>query len=392
MNFRRVEYKLINRDNGTSIILNDTSPGGTFYAPPLNYDESETTILRDLETFGVFTQISKSFDFVKEGANFLRLAYDSRDIEAVVDLIEYRFNPNTDVKYTYLTGTLDFSDYVSTTTNVSISMRSGGLNTLIDSKKKEKYELDRETSINGNPISPIEINTVGLTSRDILLISELETKEQDTSTESFRLVESFVDAEGHVGIPLSINYESDDMVTSQINNQFTDSNTSGLGSMVFYLNNDIDKDIDVSISLSFTPEYVDIFNFEDLFFKVIIETYNNGLNLDIDETKRRELFSVDGDQNVIDYFFNEDETVINFSETINLLQGESLSLQWYGGGDPVLTGAYSVNFKNNVCKVNIDEDSIRPNSQSQVALMNDVGSQITKILTGEEGKYESDFF
>ena len=397
MNFRKEEYKLINNDNGTSITLNDISPGGVFYSPPRNYEDSETTIARNMDNFGMMTMISRDFEFVQEGADFLRAAYNSRDIEADVDCIVYRFNPNTDVRYTFLTGKFDFSTISNNETFVSISFRSGGLNALIKSKEDEEYELERVESIDGSPITPVEKQDIALVSRDILLISELETTEQDSLVESFRM--NFGGGnyrEGHVGVPCTINYESDDMVTNQINNQFTGSLTEGLASMVFYLNNDIKKDLEVTIDLTFTGIYRTVSDLSsDAFFKVIIDTYENGLDLDIVNSKRRTLFEVLGDANVVDYFFEETTTTLSFSETITLEVGESLSLQWYGAaefGGTFDSGRYDVDFRDVSCKINIDENSQRPNSISKMVLMKDVGNQIMKILTGKEGKYESDFF
>ena len=95
MSYQRVEYQLINLDNNTRITLQHD---------PRNWEESERTLKRSDKYFGVFTEISRDLEFTEEGAEFLRAAYLSRDIEANVMLNEFRFNPNTDVKYLYATG------------------------------------------------------------------------------------------------------------------------------------------------------------------------------------------------------------------------------------------------------------------------------------------------
>ena len=397
MNFPRVEFKLINRDNGTSIVLNDISPGGTYYDPPIGWDDSEATIKRSMDNYGVFTMISQDLEFVTQGANFLRLAYLTKRTEANVDMEEYRFNPNTDVKYLLNTQTFDFSEYNATRTKVTIPFKTGGLNALIQSKRKDKYELERTQSLNGNTITPVTKTDVALVNKNIFRISELETADTDRTTESFRM--SFGGGnyrEAHVGIPLSINYESDDMVTVQIKDQYEGSETEGLSTMVFYLNNDVRKDLKIKFSLTFTGIYRTVSDLSNnAFFRVLLETYNNGLNLDIDLSKRRKLFEVLGDGNVVDYFFNETTTSIEFDEVITLEEGESLSLQWYGGanfGGTFDSGRYDVDFVNVSCKMNIDEDSVVPNTQSQTVLMKDAGNQLMKIFTGDEGRYESEFF
>lgn len=388
------EFSLINNDNGTSITMGGSNPNNP--AIPVNYQEIETVLKRSMENYGVITEVSSEYTFVNESASFLRAAYDIRDIEANVDLIEYRFNPNTDVKYVYNTSNADFSTYSQEKNKVNLSFKSSGLNSLIRSKQKEKFDLERIEDINGNAITPIQRQGISLTSREIELISKLDTLDSDSLTQSFRM--NFGGGnyrEGHVGIPLTIDYESDDMITNQIKDQFTGSLDQGLSSMVFYLNNDIRKDLKISINLTFTGVYRTVSDLSnDAFFKVLLETYNNGLNLDIVQSKRRTLFEVLGDGNVVNYFFNQTTTTINFNETITLEEGESLSLQWYGAarfGGTFDSGRYDVDFKDVSCSINIEEDSIRPNSQTQGVILKDVGNQLIKTLIGKDNRYESNF-
>lgn len=394
MNYPRVQFELINRDNGTSILLNDVTPGGTYYEPPKGWDESDVTIKRSMDYYGVFTLISSEFEFVTQGANFLRAAYATRDIEAKVDMLEYRFDPNTDVRYLNSTQTFDFSTYFSDRTSVSIAFKSGGLNATIESKQEEEVELERLVSLNGIDIDPVVKTDVALVNKNIFRVTQLETKEEDSLTTSFRLDIPFVTfVEAHVGIPLTINYESDDMITNQIRDQATSSQTEGLASMVFYLNNDVQKDLSIKFDLTFTGQYIDVARIEnDAFFRVIIETYENGLDLDVVPSKRRTLFEVLGDANVVSYFFNETTTTLSFDDIITLEEGESLSLQWYGGGTGDDIGVYNVDFKDVSCVMDIEEDSQVQNTQSQTVLMKDAGEKLLQIMTGQKGLYESDFF
>ena len=128
---------------------------------------------------------------------------------------------------------------------------------------------------------------------------------------------------------------------------------------------------------------------------MILETYNNGNTLDIVASKRRVLFEINGDGNIVDYFFNETTTTINFDESIVLEAGESLSLQWYGAanfGGTFDSGRYDVDYKDVTCLVNLTEDSVRDNSQTIAVLMKDVGEKMMQILTGEKDRYVSNFF
>lgn len=393
MNYKRVEYEIINRDNGTSILLNDTAVGSTFYPPPRNWDESETTIIRNLETFGVITMISRDLEFVKEGANFLRGAYLTRDIEAQVDLIEYRFNPNTDVRYIHSTGTFDFSEYVSEKTFVNIPFKSGGLNALVQSKLKEKFELERTESLNGLEIDELIKQTVALTSRNILLVSQLKTNPEDSLIESFRIeytnpVQQII---GHTPIPCAIVFRSDEIVASQVPNLF-ETTFQGNPAGVFYFNNDVDKTLSVSISGTFQLDFVEI-DFDQIvddFLEVQLAVYDGGENLDNVPSKRVVILSVADLENSNGQTFD-----FSYSADIDVLVGESLGVEWTGGGvtTPAFNGAkFEVNFSSVDCTIDISEDSIRANSQTQAVLMKDVGEKLMQIITGEKNKYISDFF
>ena len=390
------EFVLINNDNGTSITMGGSDTSNP--AIPTNYKEIETVLKRSMDNYGVMTQVSSEYEFITESANFLRSAYAIRDIEANVDLIEYRYHPDTDVKYIYNTSNADFSEYTSNKTTVSLQFKSSGLNSIIKSKRKEKFDLNRTTDINGRDISELITQGVALTTRNIELISKLETLPSDTLTQSFRDSSlAFNYFEVQVGVPLSITYESDDMITTQIRDQSVKSTVNpidtGLGSMVFYLNNDIEKVLNIDIDLTFTGIYKNIKNLDfSPFFRVIIETYNNGLNLDVVSSKRDVLFEILGETNIVNYFFNETTTTITVSKQITLEEGESLALSWFGGGESAAQASFDVDFDNVTCTVDILEDSTRPNSQSQVVLMKDAGNQIMEVLTGDSDRYVSDFF
>lgn len=393
--FAEREYHLINRDNGNTLIMGGTDPNTP--SIPKNYKEVENTLVRNLETYGVITSVSSEYEFVTESADFLRSAYNSKDIEANVDLIEYRFHPDTDVKYIYNTSNADFSVYTSTKNSVMINFKSSGLNSTIKSKKKEKYDIERLTDIQGNTISSLTKTKAALTTREILLLSELKTADSDNLTSAFRM-----DFRGgnlrtlSVSIPAEINFKSDERVTPQIINQRMEDRAFLTASSVFYLNNDRRKLINVSIELNYVPVYLNVSDLSNnATFQVLLDTTKNGLSLEIDDSKRRVLYQVVGDGNIVQYFNNRVYTSISFNQDIILEQGESLGLVWYGiarFGGIFDDGRFDVNFKDVECKINLTENSTFTNSQTDCILMKDVGSQFLKIFTGQEDSYVSDFF
>ena len=63
MRFQKVKYEIINHDNNTSKVLQ---------CDPINWETSEKTLKRSMVYFGVYTELSKNLEFVKDGADFLR--------------------------------------------------------------------------------------------------------------------------------------------------------------------------------------------------------------------------------------------------------------------------------------------------------------------------------
>lgn len=380
MNYQRVKYKLTNNDTQQTIWLDND---------PKEWDNSNRTLKRE-KTFGVITELSKNLVFVKDGRDFLKQAYDFKGGEADVTLYEYRYHPKTSHPYLHSTGTFDFNEYKLNKLEVKVPFKTGGLNALIKAQEKEKLELERLESINGKRIDEIEKKLVALTSRKILLVSKLETNENDAISKSFRM--KFSDGNyrtASLAIPTEIKVNSDSKLGTVIrDSSFTTTPNEGISIGMFYFNNDLDKTLKIDIDFYCKVNRIKIDDLKNGFLKVDLVLFENGTDLDL--KTRTNLYNVpfnQVNQHVIDF---------NYSDDIDLLAGESLSLQWYGGGN--FGGGFfgddgylDLDFEETSAVIDIEEDSERQDSQTYAYLLKDIGEKLMQIITGEKGRFYSKF-
>jgi hypothetical protein len=394
MGFEQVIYKMINLDTGERLTLE---------TDPKNWDESERSFKRSVKTFGVVTTLSKNLEFTLEGADFLNRAYFLRNIEANVTLEEWKINPRTEVEYKHSSGTFDFSNWDYTKTGTKIPFKSGGLNAIVKSHSKQEFEIDRTTSVNGDIIDQIDIITAALVSREILLITELSTDPIDASSVSFRMNYSSANVRyASLGVPLKVTADSDQLISDVIRdisyNAWGGSTPdTGLDGGMFYYLNDVDKVFEsIIIKHSCRVEEIKVDDLRDIndstpkFLVLVLAKYMNGVSLDIKD-RSQVLGSID--LNNPDGFLLNIDVVL---EEVELLNGESLALEWYAGakfgtgigGD----GDLKVNFHDTITNVTVTENSNRVDSQSQAVFFHELGDKLMEIITGRKGAFYSSFY
>ena len=382
MSYQRVKYKLINNDTLRSIELG---------ADPKNWETSDKTLKRS-KTFGMFTELSKNLEFSKEGAAFLNEAISFKDIEADVTLEEWRVHPNTEAWYLHSTGVFDFSDYDKEKLKFKAPFKTGGLDALIRSQQKEKFELERLESIDGKVINALPTKDVALTSREIFLLSKLKENKstlrissgsQFTATgkkhrKSFPLeVVSNSDQENvNSPIPTPPDLEASTGATA---------NTSDL----FFIDADVDHlnvDLQIDISFKIADSSFETGAITDKDLHVRLKRYNNNTSFDFVE-------------NIISPIAITDNVLTHLGETftysgvttVDILTGESLSLVLEMEAD-YTAGTLVLDFENIECSISIAEDSIREDSSTKAVLFHEAGEKLLQILTGEQNKFYSEFY
>ena len=367
MSYQRVKYKLINNDTNISIWLEHD---------PINWDSSEKTLKRSTKTFGVYTELSKDLVFVKDGAKFLKDAYLFKDIEANIELYEYRFHPETSHPYLHSQGTFDFSGYKATRTEVKVPFKSGGLNALIKSQIREKFELERLEAINGNVIDEVIKKDVALTSRKILLVSQLEGTLENTDafgfSGQFRTIPMEVvsngDAENIVYVV------GDDFVQWTLDGSFGGDDLNPNQAQYFYLDSDVAKTIEIDFYLDATLNTV---------LGSALDVYILHRDIDDNTTELRKIFNSD--------YGNQFNYVVDYKGLFDLEEGDSLMIVLGAIGNTANSGLVSIQY-NATPKLTVTEDSIRPDSQTKAVLMHDIGDKLMQIITGEQGRYYSEYF
>lgn len=161
MHYKQVKYYLINPILGRIQLR----------FQPIGWDEDKKKLVRNEESWGVFTELSNDLKFVKDGKELIRQVYETQGTEAELILERY-VKISTEIGYQLdYKGFLDLKTYQINDEKVSIQFLTGGLQNLIESQFDEDYELERGTDINGNQITTIQHDIIYWTGRRIFLES-----------------------------------------------------------------------------------------------------------------------------------------------------------------------------------------------------------------------------
>jgi hypothetical protein len=382
MSYQEVKYKLINNDLGTT---SGTEKDPFLKTDPKNWDDSEKTLKRSTKTYGVYTELSKNLEFSEDGADFLRIAKEARDIEADVVLEEWRNHPNLDGFYLHSTGYFDFSTFSSDENYVKVAFKTGGLNPIIESQLSQSFELDREDSLTGVELSPLSTIIAELKSRKILLISSLNTDNFDGTpyvSETYNLNDL---PNAPIIPPLTLIAQSDSRINSVIPiNEEQVSFSTANPSDCFYNFNDVTKVLKIKVDYDF--EYVGSAGSATLFEPQIYLWRYNGIGYNYDAPFYKII-------NDAEDSFEQKRFVGDVEYEIELQPEDSLviSVQIIPTNVGTMSNYY-YNYKFNKFEVSITEDSIRAESNTKAVFMHEVGDRLMKILTGEDNKFYSEFY
>ena len=352
----------------------------------------DNEFVRSKTLHGVMTQMTNNLKFTNEGRNYINTVRNTYGINADLRMVKDERHPITDEWTRVYDGFLDLSTWSDSDNKVSVKFDSSGLLKLIKSRENEKLELDRLDTIDGKVLTALNTETVALNGRDIFLQSKLETLPENSATTTFRM--NFSDTNhrlGSLAVPTTINFKSDVLIHSV----FPDSFRTWGGvtpdeadvSSLFYADNDRIKTLNLTIKLSFTLTEVKIDDLDNASFTVSLATFKESIDYVIKE--RFNLTSnLISDTSVI-------QSQINFTTTksINLLKGESLSLQFLGdadfgniiGGD----GDLDVDITNIICTIDISEDSFFDSSQAKFFLPHEIGDRLINIISDRDDAFHS---
>jgi len=392
--YDRVRYSLRNSVFGFKRILE-----------PIGWDEDEKKFKRNEKSGGVFTNLTSKLKFhsgsllfpngtvIDGGFDYVKGVYDQQGINGEILLIKEEQDPNTNEWIEAYRGYLFFpTPMVIENKEISIKFKESSFYNSLLARKSEKIELERLDTIDGAVISALDTKRIAATGREIFLQSLLETSDIDDVSNAFRMQASDGHNEGQLAIPTTIVSQSDTSVFSIYNNQFkiADNLTTTSGSTTFYNNSNSNKTLSIKIVMN-SRITVGLTDASNKIVRVDLAKYNNGISYDL--VNRTILYSVPNptsmENHVIDFEYEAD---------INLLTGESLSLQLYAEGD--FSGTIfdpndhiQIDLNDTVCSIDIKENSFDDdaNKQFNMILPFEALQRIVHITTGKADALISDF-
>lgn len=154
--FNRVRYTLY------SDILNPL-----VIEEPKSWSDDEKEIIRSEKWFGITKNLSNNLDYYGNAFDYIKNVYDISGIKGNIRLEKEERNSQTDSWELSYSGYLDFSTYKQDKNYIKIKFNESQFFKNIESRLKEKYELERLDDLKGNPLPALTYKTLDLQGRDI---------------------------------------------------------------------------------------------------------------------------------------------------------------------------------------------------------------------------------
>ena len=380
----RVRYKLSHNPTGTQTVQE-----------PSGWKEDDNEFVRNKTFHGIFPQMTNNLSFFNTGAQFIEKIWNDYGVNADLILIKEERNPSTDIWETAYSGFLDMLTYSKENKGVSVKFISSGLLRVIKARENEKIEIDRTDTLKGLTIPYLNPKLVNLNGRDIHLNSLLETKAEDSASFVFRMNFSSTNKRfGTLGVPASITYASDTLVdpvpkdiSFKKGNPGDPVEASADAAQIFYGVADRDRTLTIKIKVSFNVSEHKIDDLENASMHLALATYGTGTDYLLVDRVNLTSSLINNSSVILDTVF------IDIVKTVQVLEGQSLSLQWYGeanfgsqiGGD----GDMDVDFTNIDARIEIDEDSTFDATVSSVHLPFEVFDRYLELFTNQKGLLRS---
>jgi hypothetical protein len=373
-------------------ILQHTETGTLTIPEPIGWRNDDNEFVRSKAMAGVMTQMTNNLQFTNQGRNFINSVRDVYGINADLRMVKDQKNPRTDVWERVYSGFLDLSTWAEENSKVSVKFDSSGLLKLIKSRESEKIELDRLDTIDGKVLTALSKETVALNGRDILLQSKLVTNPINSATNIWSISSDTGNKRyGTLGIPVTEDFASNISVISTLPNAYI----QGLGiaqsasvEQLFFADNQTPTNMTVNIKGAMTIKVIRDFDFiTNAVAYIRLVKYNNSTAYDYLE----EL------DNLADITpLNNGSTLninVDYTNTFNLLEGESLSLQVFGeanlGLGGVNTSTMSFEITNIDFTTKIGEDSFFEPTQASFYLPHEIGDRLINVISDRDDAFYS---
>lgn len=381
--FEQVRYTLYNETYGSLVLETD----------PIGWDNDQKEYARNEEYHGIVAKFSNNLKIIGDGYDFIKLVYDTFDIQGQIKLTKDIKHPQTDKWVREYWGYLDLSTRKFEDGSVSIKFNSGGLEQALKSRENESVEIDRISTLDGTPIPELETKLVNLDGRRIFLKSKWKTDPINNAVTTGVFSYDGNTRSETVGFPLTLDIRSHEQAQSVIGSVGEEE----IGSTGIMILTQFDRTRTIKVigeNLKFKFDiYEDDYQWAE--FKVCLSTYANGDAYNI--KNRIVLFFANDDGNGA-FTFESVENILqtlNFEHDIVVDAGDSVAVEFLIRADLANTEGierFYVNVTDCEGIVRVEEDSVFPASQSEVYLYHELLDRLSHIITNKAGIFKSDFF
>jgi hypothetical protein len=367
----RARYTLLHDPSG-SLIINE----------PIGWRDDDNEFIRHPRYHGIWTQMTNSLEFFGNGADYINSVYNIYGVRAKIRLTKDERNPRTDIFERVYDGFLDLETWELKDRIVSVKFNSSNLFKIIKSRESKKIEITTEETMDGGFMLPLQTENLNLKGRSIFLKSLLETLPINSVSTAWRM--NFSDFNfrwGVLGIPATVSYKSDELIHSILPDAF--SKFGGITpdtaevEQLFYAISNKSKTLDLSISVSFNLQIDKVDDLANEFLDISLAVYKNGIAYELKD--RMQIASVP---------IVNGQTDVTYNTSINILEGDSVSLQWYGGanfGSEIGSdGDFNVNFQNIIASIDIQENSFYDPTNCQTVMPYELFDRMLNIITNRD--------
>ena len=374
MPYQKVKYELYSEELGLLELTHD----------PLGWQNDNKSLERSAKSESFFTRFSDNISFIREGADYIRRYLNAFGTKGNLFCRRFEIHPVTDEFVKVYDENLDLESYQLDNDVVSIGFLSGGLNDVIKAQMKEKFELQRTTSIEDEDIGALTYENLGLNGHKIFLRSFLENNEAFTH---------IAESEPTLGVRTTefindhdIQYESDDLVKDVIGAFDRDVNAAGQwtfqNGQQFYGPSDRQKTL--TIRFKGNPEIT----FRTAGTNFVRQFLVKGIPTN--------------DPNVFTAQFTDDIVIAETNNatsgfhpydveyTITVNEGETLNFVSTVSAAANAPTDYTEQEKG--VSIYIEEDSTYFPTKAKGLLFKDALKRVLKIMTGRDDVLKSDFF
>lgn len=380
-------------------ILQNDNLGSLIIGEPIGWNSDDKELARHKDYHGIFPKFSNNLKFIGEAKDYLQTAYDIYGINAQVRLVKDEKHPKTDEWTRVYYGYLDMSTRQVENNAIALKFNSGGLEAELKSRESEAVEITRSTTLDGNSLSPLNINQVELDGRRIFLKSVWQTDPSNNSAFLGVYSDDGNTRSSSTGFPLKLINRSHEEAHSVIPQSMGSDNNGSTGMMMLATFDRARTIRLIGEDISFLPIITES-DWSWAYFQISLVTYENGINYDVKE--RRVLFWAnsnnqpgtnaslnDFQRKVFGQYVNVGRRFgFDFDEFLNVGPGESVALEILIKADlrnfTTSRARYYVSVTEMQGNVVVEEDSFFEKSISNCVLPHEVAERLIEIYTNKK--------